>query len=394
VAKSQKRGYKSRQVVFVDDSWESLKIVGSVARKEIDGKFIGITGSAGKTTTKEMAHALLNGSFIASKTTGNLNNLYGLPLCLGNIEGHEEVFVGEMGMSYPGELKALTNLVDPDIGVLLNVHPVHTVNFGGVEEVAQAKAELFEAMRDNTTIIYNNDNRLSSEIGEKAKKRKLTFGILQDSDLMAENIRYRGFDRTDITLAVGNERHEISIPRFGLANVYNFLAAAAIAYAMGVDAAEYERRIIKMAVAVGRGNVYRLGKDITLLDDSYNSNPVAMEMLLGFIDRYRNDGRKVVIAGDMLELGSQGSEAHNKIGKLIAKSNIDLLVTVGELSRKMMEGALKEGMRKASLKHFDSAKEAAARISDLIKEHDLVLVKGSNSIRTDLVVKKLKATFK
>ncbi len=389
----QKFQKKDSRVVIVKDSTEALRKIGIAARKQIKKSFIGITGSAGKTTTKEMTWALLDGSYYAGKTRGNLNNLYGLPLSLATIEGNEEVYVGEMGMSFPGELAELTSLMDPDIGVLLNVYPVHLVNFESIEGIARAKAELFENMRAGTRVVYNNDNKYTREIGENSEKESITYGVIRESDLMAENIRYQGFEGVRFTLSIKGDKSEIFIPRFGLGNVYNFLAAASVAWAMGVDANEFQRRMEKMAVTARRGNVYKLAQNVTLLDDSYNSNPVAMEMLLGFIDRYKNDGRKVVIAGDMLELGSEGPEAHEKIGKVIAKSDIDFLITVGELSKKMMESAVSEGMKKNSVVHFKDSKAVAEKVADLLEQNDLILVKASNGMNTDIVVDKIKKIF-
>jgi UDP-N-acetylmuramoyl-tripeptide--D-alanyl-D-alanine ligase len=384
-----------KNLIIVKDSTKALHNLALYVRKRASGlRFIGITGSAGKTTAKEMTYSLLKDSFKTAKTEGNLNNLYGLPLCLLTIKGDEELFVGEMGMSIPGELMKLVAIANPNVGVLLNVHPVHTVNFKSIEEVARAKAELFENMIIDGIAIYNSDNKWSREIGEKYQGRKITFGIIHKSDVMAEKIRYRGFEGTAVTLTINGSQYEVNIPRYGLGNIYNFLSAASVAYAMGVDAGEYNWRIQEMALANGRSNVLKLKENITVLDDSYNSNPVAMEMLLGFLQRYRNEGRKVVIAGDMLELGKKELQEHLRIGKVIAKSDIDLLVTVGSLSRKMIEGALEEGMKKNQIEHFETAEEAASRIEDLIKKDDIVLVKGSHGIHTEKVVEKLKSAFK
>lgn len=380
--------------LLVDDSVEALQLLAKTIRTRIAGlKIVGITGSAGKTTTKEMTYALLKDSFKTSKTEGNLNNLYGLPLCLSRLNGDENLFVAEMGMSFAGELKKLVEIADPDVGVLLNVHPVHTVNFNSIENLAAAKAELFRNMRKNAAVIYNLDNKWSARIGNEYEGRKITYGIENEGTLQAKKIEFRGFEGSDIVLAVDGKEYEVSIPRFGLGNVYNFLAAAAVAYAMGVDPREFDRRIKEMAYAAGRGNVFKLRENITVLDDSYNSNPVAMEMLLGFLERYRADGRKVVIAGDMLELGRRELEEHFRIGKIVAKSDIDLLITIGKLSRNIIEGALEEGMKKNSIYHFENSSEAAEKIAKLIEKNDLVLVKGSHGIHTEVVVEKLKKSF-
>lgn len=382
------------EMLVVDDTTVALQQLASSLRKNMSGlKVIGITGSSGKTTTKEMTYALLKDSFKASKTEGNLNNLYGLPLCLCRLSGDEEVFVAEMGMSYAGELTRLTEIADPEIGVLLNVNPVHTINFDSIEDLANAKAELFENMRKDGTVIFNLDNEFSGRIGNRYPGRKITYGIKQSGTLTAKNIEFNGFDSTDITLQVEGREYPLTIPHFGLGNVYNFLAAASVAFALGVDPQDYGRRIKKMAYAAGRGNVYKLRENIIVLDDSYNSNPVAMEMLLGFLERYRADGRKVVVAGDMLELGRRELEEHFRIGQIVAKSDIDLFITVGRLSKKMIEGALDEGMKQQSVLHFDDSEEAAQRISELIEENDLVLVKGSHGVHTEMIVEKLKKSF-
>jgi UDP-N-acetylmuramoyl-tripeptide--D-alanyl-D-alanine ligase len=380
--------------LLVDDSVEALQVLANTVRKKNTAlKIIGITGSAGKTTTKEMTFALLNDSFNTAKTEGNLNNLYGLPLCLSRLKGNENVFVAEMGMSFAGELKKLVEIADPDVGVLLNVYPVHTVNFDSIEDLANAKAELFRNMRKDATAIYNLDNEWSARIGNQYTGRRITYGIESEGTLWAKQIEFKGLEGTDINLMIEKNEYKISIPRFGMGNVYNFLAAAAVAFAMGVDPQEFDRRIKSMAYVAGRGNVFKLRENITVLDDSYNSNPMAMEMLLGFLERYRADGRKVVIAGDMLELGRRELEEHFRIGKIIAKSDLDLLITIGKLSRNIIEGALEEGMQQTAILHFENSAEAAEKISKLIEKNDLVLVKGSHGIHTEVIVEKLKKSF-
>ena len=380
--------------LLVNDSVEALQVLAKTIRKNITGlKIVGITGSAGKTTTKEITFALLKDSFRAAKTEGNLNNLYGLPLCLGRLKGDEDVFVAEMGMSFAGELKKLVEIANPDIGALLNVYPVHTVNFDSIEDLANAKAELFRNMRQDATVIYNLDNEWCARIGERYPGRRITYGIESKGTVWAKNIEFNGFEGTDINLVVEGSEYQVFIPRFGMGNVYNFLAAASIAFAMGVDPQKFDRRIKSMAYAAGRGNVIKLRENITVLDDSYNSNPVAMEMLLGFLERYRADGRKVVIAGDMLELGRRELEEHFRIGKIVAKSDIDMLITVGKLSRNMIEGALEEGMKQAAILHFENSSEAAEEIAKLVEKNDLVLVKGSHGIHTEVIVEKLKKSF-
>ncbi|MBN2135807.1 MAG: UDP-N-acetylmuramoyl-tripeptide--D-alanyl-D-alanine ligase [Acidobacteria bacterium] len=392
--KNQMNKFSAEKVLITKDSTESLQKLGRLARDKSGMKFVGITGSAGKTTTKEFTHAILSGSFNTGKTWGNFNNLYGLPLCLANMQGDEEVFVGEMGMSYAGELTKLVEIADPDVGVILNVHPVHTEHFNSIEDVARAKAELFAHMKKGAIAVYNSDNKWSKAAAELRKGKRYSFGILNESDVMAWDIRYHGFEGTEITLVIKGKTEEVFIPRFGLGNVYNFLAAVTAAHAAGAELNNLNGRLEKMAVAASRGNVYKLANNITLVDDSYNSNPVAMEMLLRFIERYKTEGRKVIVAGDMLELGRSANEEHMRIGKLIANSDIDFLVAVGDLSKKIVEGAMEEGMEEESIKHFESSKDASAKIGSIIRKDDFVLVKGSNSVKTSAIVKKIQEVFK
>jgi UDP-N-acetylmuramoyl-tripeptide--D-alanyl-D-alanine ligase len=382
------------EMIVVVDTTAALQNLARAIRKLIRNlKVIGITGSSGKTTTKEMTFALLKDSFKTAKTEGNLNNLYGLPLSLCRLNGDEEVFVAEMGMSFAGELTKLVEISDPDLGVLLNVNPVHTVNFNSMEDLAKAKAELFKNIRKDGTVIFNLDNEFSERIGKEFKGRKVTYGVKTKGTLWAKNVDFRGFDGTDLTLVVSDKEIGVSTPLFGLGNVYNFLAAASVAFAMDVDPRDFSRRINEMAYAAGRGNVLKLRENIIVLDDSYNSNPVAMEMLLGFLERYRADGRKVVVAGDMLELGRRELEEHFRIGQIVAKSDIDLLITIGRLSHKMIEGALDEGMKENSILHFENSSEAAVKIAEIIEKDDLVLVKGSHGIHTEKIVEQLKKSF-
>lgn len=385
---------QTENVLIADDTTKALQDLAKAVRNKMRNlRLIGITGSSGKTTTKEMTFALLKDSFKTAKTEGNLNNLYGLPLCLSRLNGDEEVFIAEMGMSYAGELTKLVEISNPDIGVLLNVNPVHTVNFETIEDLAKAKAELFGNIRKDGTAIFNLDNEFSERIGKEFPGRKITYGVKNRGTLWAKQIDFKGFDGSELELAIEDIDYKIRIPLFGLGNVYNFLAAASVAFAMNVDPQDFGRRIKDMAYAAGRGNVLKLRENIIVLDDSYNSNPVAMEMLLGFLERYRADGRKVVVAGDMLELGRRELEEHFRIGQIVAKSDIDLLITIGRLSHKMIEGALDEGMKKNSILHFENSSEAAGKIAELIEKDDLVLVKGSHGIHTEKIVEQLKKSF-
>lgn len=380
---------KKIQLIKVDDTTEALQELARHVRRKRQIEVVGITGSTGKTTTKEMTYTALSPSFRTSRSRGNLNNLYGLPLSLLELDDDIEVSVLEMGMSYSGELKKITDIADPTVGVLMSIEAVHLEHFRSIEEIAKAKAELFETMSRNSIAVYNVDNEHVRKIAMDFPGKKLAYGFGQNANVSAHGLKdsiRKGifFDCS----CLGEDMH-IHLPLFGIHNVYNALAALSICASLRGDIQKACRALAHFKPFDMRGVVLPLRRGITLIDDTYNSNPAAMEMVLQSVKKERTDGRKVIISGDMLELGQDGPLLHEKIGERIADAGASLLVAVGNLSAHTAGAAARLGVPQCHL--FRSSEEAADEIISLIKENDLVLVKGSRGMKMEVIVEKLSA---
>ncbi len=380
---------KKIQFIKVDDTTEALQKLARHARRKRQIEVVGITGSTGKTTTKEMAYRALSPSFRTSRSRGNLNNLYGLPLSLLELDDDMEVAVLEMGMSYPGELKRITDIADPTVGVLTSIEAVHLEHFKSIEKIAKAKAELFETMNRDSFAVYNMDNEYVRKIAMDFPGKKLSYGFGENADISAHGLKdsiRKGifFD----CICLGEDLH-VHLPLFGIHSVYNALAALSVCASLRGDIQKGCRELAHFKPCEKRGVVIPLRMGIVVIDDTYNSNPAAMEMVLQSVKKERTSGRKVIISGDMLELGEDGPLLHEKIGEKIADAGTDLLVAVGNLSAHTVGAAARLGVPQCRL--FRSSDEAADQIIPLIKDDDLVLVKGSRGMKMEVIVEKISA---
>jgi UDP-N-acetylmuramoyl-tripeptide--D-alanyl-D-alanine ligase len=400
-------------VVRVGDTTRALQDLGGHVRRRSALKVIGITGSAGKTTAKEMTGAVLDRRFRTHRSEGNLNNAWGLPLTLLRMADKSEAAVLEMGMSYRGEIARLVEIADPDVGVILNVLPVHLEHFSSIAGIAAAKGEMFRGLRRDAVAVYNADDARVARLGRAFKGRSLPYGIAsRRAEVAAEEIVSLGLKGTRFTLRHGDARAPVRLGLPGRHHVYNALAAAATGFACGLDASDIAAGLAQVRPAAMRGVLHRRQDGAEILDDSYNSNPAAMERAIELLSETEPRGRRILAAGDMLELGPAAARAHTRIGTLAARAGIDLLVAVGPLSRKMAAAAERPrparvaaaaGRRRGAtparvaaapgsvtqVRHFDTSEEAAAFLASEARPGDLVLVKGSRGIRMERVVRAL-----
>ncbi len=351
-------------------------------------KIVGITGSIGKTTTKEFAASLLSKRFSVHKSEGNYNNHIGLPLSILRLQDTHTVAVLEMGTSAPGEISRLTQIAPPDIAVITNIHPVHLEFFKDIEQIAKAKKEILDGLKPEGTAILNGDDRLVKRISQDWKGPRLFFGLSKSCEIRATNIRRMGIQGLSLDLFYEDKKERIHFPHFYTSFLYNFLAAVGVAQAFSTPLEDLLQQIQTLRPFAMRGKMYHLRNNITLIDDSYNSNPGALEHALKDLSELPAK-RKVAVLGDMLELGEQEIRYHIQAGKQVQDYNIDVLVTVGPLSRHMAEGALKSGMKEDSIFSFSDSEETADHIESLLRAGDLVLVKGSRGIKTDKIVIRL-----
>jgi UDP-N-acetylmuramoyl-tripeptide--D-alanyl-D-alanine ligase len=393
----QLRSVASR-LLLVDDGIAALQRLARRVYEAWGREVVGITGSAGKTTTKDLtAHLLGVAGRRVLKSERNYNNGLGLPLSIlqmvtnGREPGQYDVAVLEMGMSSPtGEIARLCRITPPDIGVELCVAPAHLEYFGTIERIAAAKAELIEGLKPGGTAVLNADDPLVAAMRAIHKGRTLTFGIENRADCMATEIETAalGLIRFRLLTPLGEAKAVLPMP--GRHNLMNALAASAVATCFGIEPEAIAHALRLSQASEMRGEVLDFAAGFTVVDDSYNSNPRALlNMVRTLVESGSRAKRRIVIAGEMLELGPQSAQMHRETGREIAEAGIDLLWGVRGLAEEMIEGAREAGMESERLRFFENSEEAAAALPDVLGAGDLLLVKGSRGVQTDKVVKML-----
>lgn len=376
-------------LIKVPNTLEALHELAQNTLIELPVKVVGITGSIGKTTTKEFTSALLEKRFKVLKSEGNFNNHLGLPLSVLRLREDHEIAVLEMGMSHAGEIKSLTQIAPPDVAVITNVKPVHLEFMKNMTNIADAKKEILAGMKPNGTAILNGDDPWVNKISSAWKGEKVFFGFSKNWDISAQNIQKTGLNGMSFELNYGGLRKKVALPSFYDSTLSNFLAAVAVAFTFSVPIEDINERSAQLKPAPKRGTVSLLEKAKTLIDDSYNSNPVALEVTLKSVAELRAK-RKIAVLGDMLELGEDSVKYHVSAGKQVVESGFDLLVTVGPLSKHMADGAREKGMPKERIHTFENSQEAAKSLGGLLEHGDLILVKGSRGIKMEYIIEQLK----
>jgi UDP-N-acetylmuramoyl-tripeptide--D-alanyl-D-alanine ligase len=370
----------SGSIISVSDTLTALHRFAENYRSSFNVRMMAITGTNGKTTTKEMIYQMASGSFRVLKNQGNLNNQYGLPLSLAGLGPGHQVAVMELGMSGFGEIALLCRLARPEIGVITNVSEGHTQFLGDVRGVARAKAELLDCLPSDGTAIINGDCDVLMEQTGRSRARVTTFGLDRPADVKAENVRTRV---DGVSFTVDGEEFELKLS--GRHNVYNALASIAACDLLGLPRRETSRRLAEMAAVPMRQEMLRLG-EIALINDAYNANPGSMRAALENLADVAGAGRRVAVLADMLELGEIGPQRHREAGELAGRT-AELVVAIGELAAYINEGARSAGADSA---HFRSNQEAIPFIKKSIRPGDTVLVKGSRGMRLEEVVEAIK----
>jgi len=374
----------ARGFIRVDDTTKALQRLARAIRERYDILLIGVTGSAGKTTTKEMIATLVATERRTWKSWGNFNNQIGAPLCLDNMPDDAQVVVSEMGMNHAGEIAEIAGLMRPQIGVYTNIAPVHIEFFGTIEKIAAAKRELLENVEPGGTIVVNNDNEHVVRISRDFTGRRISYGIESPADVRATNIRERGLLGTRFTLEAEGSSRELELVLPGRHNLDNLLAAIATARAVGISWDGIERGVRDVKPAYHRGVILKIA-GATVYDDTYNSNPYALGRTLELMTQAEASGRRVAVIGDMLELGEQELQFHRDAGRAVPKS-IDVIVGVGKRSQALLDGAREAGFKDDSLHHFGDAAGAGVFLKTFIRDGDLVLIKGSRGVGLDKAV--------
>lgn len=339
---------------------------------------IGITGSMGKTTTKEAVAHLLSIKYRVHRTKGNFNNHFGLPLGLLTLEPEYDLAVVEMGMSHAGEIAALARIALPNQGIVTNVAAVHLEYFESIAGIARAKYELIESLPGSGTAFLNADDEYVSQFGRDFKGRVILFGLKPVADVRAERIESAGTEGTRFDLICGGMRQNVHSPLLGQHNIYNVLAAAAVATEHGITPSQIAEALPTLAPADKRGEVVQLG-NITAINDCYNCNPQALNAMVDTLASMAAT-RRIVVAGEMLELGPEGEELHRQCGEHIAKKAIDVLVGVRGSAEAMVEAARKAGVR---AEFFATPEEAGEWLARETRDGDVVLLKASRGVKLE-----------
>ena len=366
------------RLLAVEDTLVALQTLATAVRKLWGKPLIAVTGSAGKTTTKEAIAHVLSARFGVLKSEGNFNNHFGLPLMLLKLEPEYDVAVIEMGMSHAGEIRALAKIAQPEIGVVTNVAPVHLEFFDSLAGIARAKYELIESLPAGGVAVLNADDEYVSQFGRDFKGKVVMYGTRATADVRAENIQSKGPEGVEFDLVIGSLREHARLPLVGEHNVLNALAAVAVGVERGLRPSEAVGALATLAAADKRGQVLQVG-NITVINDCYNSNPKALEAMVDALATM-SAKRRIVVAGEMLELGPAGEEMHRRAGQHVAEKDIDVLLGVRGLAQAMVEGARQAGTRAEFVAGPEEAGEWLAREA---RDGDVVLLKASRGVKLE-----------
>ena len=381
-------------LIEVADTTRALQDGAREVRRRSGARVIAITGSAGKTTTKELTAEFLSAKYTVFRNRGNLNNHIGLPLSLLELRSRPDLAVVELGMNHAGEIRTLVGIAEPDVRVWTNVGDAHLGFFESGDAIANAKGEIVENARPGDLLVWNADDDRIRARSRGFAGRTLTFGLSDNADVRASGVEHRGLEGMAATVSSPGGEFRVQSPLLGTGNLLNLLAAAAVAIDMGVPVETIGERAASMRPASHRGELLRLPGGVTLIDDSYNSSPAALKRSLETVAAARGSARKIAVLGEMLELGDHAARLHAECGAAAAATGLELLIAVGGDGAKALAfAATNAGMGTAQVVYVPTSAQAADVAVAKVRPGDLVLVKGSRGIRTDVVVDRLKVEF-
>ncbi|MEI6133005.1 MAG: UDP-N-acetylmuramoyl-tripeptide--D-alanyl-D-alanine ligase [Bacillota bacterium] len=377
----------SSTILKVDDTKKAL---GDLAKWYLDSfniPVVAITGSVGKTSTKEMVHAIMQKKFSTLKTPGNYNNDIGLPLSIFNMSDEYNAIVLEMGMSGLGEISRLSEIASPDIGIITNIGISHIEKLGSRQNILKAKLEIVDGMKDDGIVILNSDDPMLAGVRDFIGKKVITYGTEEDADIRAEAVFGKGEFGSEFSLSINGERHEVKLNVPGSHNVYNALAAIAVGSIFGISTSD---SIEALSDFVSDDSMRMFIKEIggiKIINDSYNASPISMKAALSVLSELRVSGKKYAVLGDILELGEWSQKAHIEVGESAKFNGIDVLVVVGEFAKHTANGASEAGFNEGNIHIFNNNSEVIAFLFDNITEGDSLLIKGSRGAKMEQVYK-------
>ncbi|MBQ7954535.1 MAG: UDP-N-acetylmuramoyl-tripeptide--D-alanyl-D-alanine ligase [Lachnospiraceae bacterium] len=380
--------------ILVQDSLQALKDIAEYYREQLSIPVIGITGSVGKTSTKEFIAGVLAQKYNVLKTEGNFNNEIGLPLTLLRIRKEHEAAVVEMGISDFGEMHRLSKMAKPDICVITNIGQCHLENLKSREGILKAKTEIFDFMSEDGYVCVNGADDMLATLDKVKGKKVLRFGVKNDGcecfdslyNVYGDRVENLGLFGSKAVMHLGKEAVEVTVPLPGVHMVINATAAALVAQILDLSTEQICKGIAAVEAVGGRSNIIRW-EDKTVIDDCYNANPVSMKAAIDLL--MTANTRKVAVLGDMFELGENSDEMHAGVGRYGADAGVDLMICVGENSKHMYEGVLKSQKEGQEVYYFETREALLENLKSLLKEGDTVLVKASHGMGFDKVVEYL-----
>lgn len=379
--------YKSKNIILVDNTLNALYKIAKFKRSLYDIPVIAITGSVGKTSTKDIVANVVGQRYKTLKTEGNNNNNIGLPFTILKLKDHQALVI-EMGMNHFKEISLLTNIAKPTISVITNIGTSHIGNLGSRENILKAKLEILEGM-EIPILVINNDNDLLNDWNIKNSKKYnvYTYGIENNSNIIAKDIVLND-SGSEFNCITNDEKFNISVPVSGNHFVYNALCAITIGKLLNIENTDIQNGIKGFELTKKRMDILKISNNITIINDSYNASYESMKASIEYLSKI-NGNRKIAVLGDMFELGGFSKELHEKVGEEVIKNSIDILICCGENSKFIVDKVQKLGMNKENIYYMDNINEITEKLKDIIEKDDAVLIKASNGMKFFEIAQKI-----
>ncbi|MGB7605621.1 MAG: UDP-N-acetylmuramoyl-tripeptide--D-alanyl-D-alanine ligase [Lutisporaceae bacterium] len=375
--------------ILVEDTIKALHRLAKYYKNKFTIPFIAITGSSGKTTTKDMVASVLSEKYKVLKTEGNFNNAIGLPLTLFGLEHNHELCVLEMGMNSLGEIELLAEIARPETGIITNVGTAHIEKLKSRENILKAKMEMFTYFNETNTAVINGDNDMLKQIGNKPYK-VLKYGLNDNNDCKAFNIVEKGEEGIDFEILYQNRKEKYHVPIPGIHNIYNALSAICIGKMYDLSSSQIYDGLVNFKPSKMRMEIFMGKQNIKVINDVYNANPDSVMAAISALTSMEVPGRKVCILGDMFELGDYSKEGHEKVGIFAAESKMDLVIAVGQMSFAIINGASKLKGGSIELHSFSTNQEVIDNLKNILKSSDTILIKGSRGMHMESIVESLR----
>lgn len=387
IKKEELKEFDNKTIIEVEDTLKALYEIAKLKRSLYNIPVVAVTGSVGKTSTKDIIASVMSQKYKTLKTEGNNNNNIGLPFTILKLKDHEAAVI-EMGMNHFGEIDLLSNIAQPTLAVITNIGTSHIGNLGSRENILKAKLEILSGMRDKK-IIINNDNDLLSKwnLDSKNNIEVITYGIQNKSDIMAEEINLNE-NSSEFTCKIKNEKIDIHVPIGGEHFIYNALNAIAVGKLSGISNEKISKGIYEFELTKKRMDIKELKNRVTIINDTYNASYESMKASLKYLSAFENK-RKIAVLGDMLELGGFSEELHRKVGKEVKTNNIDILICNGENAKFIVEQAKNDGMNSENIYYIDNKENIISILKEKMNENDVILFKASNGMKFFELIEKL-----